>query len=195
MSGSGRKPAASLRRFALDLGPLVLFFVTFQFTHNIYVATALFMAAVLIALGVGYSLERRLSPMPVVTAILVVVFGGLTLYLKNDTFIKMKPTVLYASFGAVLIGGLAFNRLFIKYIFADAFELTEPGWRSLTWRWGIFFFILAVVNEFVWRHFSTGVWVSFKVWGIFPLIFLFALSQAPMLLKHQTENGKLESDG
>jgi intracellular septation protein len=195
MSGAKPPQGLPLRRFALDLGPLVLFFVSFQLSHNIYVATALFMVAVVAALGIGYSLERRLSPMPVVTAILVVVFGGLTLYLKNDTFIKMKPTVLYASFGAVLVGGLAFNRLFVKYVFAGAFELTETGWRHLTWRWGIFFLLLALLNEFVWRNFSTGVWVAFKVWGILPLIFLFALAQAPILLKHQIEDGNIKSDG
>jgi len=182
------KPSPQLqwRRFALDLGPLVLFFAGYQF-FGIYAATGIFMAAVLAALAIGYAAERKISPMPIVTAILVLLFGGLTLYLKNDVFIKMKPTVLYAFFGLVLLGGLFFNRLFIKYAFAQAFELTETGWRSLTWRWGIFFLTLAVVNEIVWRKFSTGTWVAFKVWGILPLIFLFALAQAPFLLKHQIE--------
>ncbi len=188
---SSAKPSPQLqwRRFALDLGPLVLFFVGFQF-FGIYVATAIFMAAVLGALAIGYAAERKISPMPIVTAVLVFLFGGLTLYLKNDTFIKMKPTVLYAFFGLVLLGGLAFNRLFIKYAFAQAFELTETGWRSLTWRWGSFFLALAVVNEVVWRKFSTSTWVAFKVWGILPLIFLFALSQTPFLLKHQIEEAE-----
>lgn len=179
-------PTVPWRRFALDLGPLVLFFLTFEF-FGIYVATAVFMMAVLASLAAGYAAERKLSPMPIVTAILVMLFGGLTLYLKNDVFIKMKPTVLYTFFGAVLIGGLFFNRLFIKYAFAQAFELTEIGWRGLTWRWGTFFLALAVLNEIVWRSFPTGVWVAFKVWGILPLIFLFALSQTPYLLKHQIE--------
>ena len=116
---------------------------------------------------------------------LVLVFGGLTLYLKNDIFIKMKPTVLYAFFGAVLLGGLSVNRLFIKYVFAQAFELDELGWRKLTVRWGIFFLALAVLNETIWRSTTTATWVSFKVWGIIPLIFLFALAQTPLLLKHQ----------
>jgi intracellular septation protein len=114
----------------------------------------------------------------------VIIFGGLTLYLRNDVFIKMKPTVLYTIFGATLLGGLAFNRLFIKYVFTEAFDLTEKGWRGLTWRWGVFFLILAVLNEAVWRNTSTATWVSFKVWGIMSLIFLFALAQTPFLLKH-----------
>ena len=114
--------------------------------------------------------------MPIFTAVLVVVFGGLTLYLQDDVFIKMKPTVLYAFFGALLLGGLSFNRLFIKYVFAQAFELDEPGWKKLTIRWGIFFLALAAINEAVWRATSTETWVAFKVWGIIPLLFLFALA-------------------
>jgi intracellular septation protein len=144
------------------------------------------MAAVLAALAIGYLLEKRLSPMPLFTAVLVVIFGGLTLYLKNDVFIKMKPTVLYGFFGVVLLGGLSVNRLFIKYVFAQAFELDEKGWRKLTVRWGIFCLSLGALNEAVWRSTSTATWVSFKVWGIIPLIVLFALAQTPLLMKHQT---------
>jgi len=109
----------------------------------------------------------------------------LTLYLRNDVFIKMKPTVLYGFFGAVLLGGLGFNRLFIKYVFAQAFELDEQGWKILTVRWGLFFLCLAAINEAVWRTTTTAIWVSFKVWGIIPLIFLFALAQTPLVIKHQ----------
>ena len=180
-----------VRRLALDLGPLLIFFAAFKYL-GIFGATAAFIIAVLVALGLGYLIERRLSPMPLFTAVLVVVFGGLTLYLKNDIFIKMKPTVLYGFFGAVLLGGLAFNRLFIKYVFAQAFELDEKGWKKLTVRWGLFFLCLAVINESVWRATSTATWVSFKVWVIIPLIFLFALAQTPLVIKHQTQdaNGK-----
>jgi len=178
-----------IRRLALDLGPLLIFFAAFKYL-GIFGATAAFMAAVLAALAIGYVLEKRLSPMPLFTAVLVVIFGGLTLYLKNDVFIKMKPTVLYGFFGAVLLVGLRFNRLFIKYVFAQAFELDEIGWRKLTVRWGLFFVALAVLNETVWRSTSTDTWVSFKVWGILPLIFLFALAQTRLVIKHQTESGK-----
>jgi len=177
---------SQFRRLALDLGPLLVFFAGFKYL-GIFGATAAFMAAVLIALAAGWLLEKKLSPMPLVTAVLVIVFGGLTLYLKNDMFIKMKPTVLYAFFGVTLIGGLSFNRLFIKYVFAQAFELDETGWRQLTWRWGLFFLALAVLNEAVWRNASTATWVAFKVWGIIPLIFLFALSQTPFVMKHHIE--------
>jgi len=172
-----------LRRLALDLGPLLIFFAGFKYL-GIFGATAVFMAAILVALALDYVFERRLSPMPLFTAVLVLIFGGLTLYLKNDVFIKMKPTVLYAFFGATLLGGLWFNRLFIKYVFAQAFDLTEGGWRKLTWRWGLFFLALAAVNEAIWRNVSTATWVSFKVWGIVPLIFLFALAQTRLIMRH-----------
>jgi intracellular septation protein len=177
-----------IRRLALDLGPLLIFFAAFKYL-GIFGATAAFMAAVLLALAIGYLVEKKLSPMPLFTAFLVIVFGGLTLYLKNEIFIKMKPTVLYGFFGAVLLGGLSVNRLFIKYVFAQAFELDEPGWKKLTVRWGIFFVALAAINETVWRNTSTETWVAFKVWGIIPLIFLFALAQTPLLLKHQRPDG------
>jgi intracellular septation protein len=180
-----------LMRLGLDLGPLLVFFLAFQWA-GIFTATATFMVAVLTALGVGYSIERRFSPMPVFTAILVLIFGGLTLFLKNDTFIKMKPTILYATFGFTLLGGLAFRRLFVKYVFAAAFELSEEGWRKLTYRWGFFFLALALVNEIIWRHLPTADWVKFKVFGIVPLIMLFALAQMPLVMKHDV-NQKRES--
>ena len=172
-----------IRKLLLDMGPLFLFFAAFQYA-GIFVATGMFMVAAVLSVAVGWHLEKKLSPIPLITAILVLIAGGLTLYLRNDVFIKMKPTVLYVIFGATLLGGLRFNRLFIKYVFAEAFDLTDQGWRGLTWRWGIFFLILAALNEAVWRSTSTATWVSFKVWGIVGLIFLFALAQTPFLLKH-----------
>jgi intracellular septation protein len=186
MSGVSKQQQSPLLKLALDLGPLVLFFAAFKF-GDIFKATAVFMAATLAALAIGYARTRKISPMPLVTAIIVVVFGGLTLYLQNDTFIKMKLTVVYGIFGAVLLGGLAFNRLFIKVVFAQAFELDETGWRKLTWRWGFFAFGLAVLNEIIWRNFSTDIWVDFKVWAVIPLVMLFALAQTPLVMKHQIE--------
>ncbi len=176
-----------LRRLALDLGPLALFFGTYKLLGNFFVATGVFMAAILGSLAMGYAAEKRLSPMPVVTALLVLVFGGLTIGLKSEVFLKIKPTVLYTFFSALLLGGLVFNRLFIKYVFEQAFDLTETGWRSLTWRWGLFFVFLAVLNEIIWRNMSTDFWVSFKFAGVLPLTFLFALAQTPFVLKHQIE--------
>lgn len=175
-------------RLGLDLGPLIVFFGAFRF-FGIFMATGCFMAAVLLALCIGYIRERRFSPMPLITAVLVLVFGALTLYLRNDIFIKMKPTVLYLLFSLLLAGGLACNRLLIRYVFSQAFELDDTGWRVLTWRWSAFFLALAVLNEVVWRNFATSVWVSFKVWAIIPLIFLFALAQTPLVFRHQIKAG------
>lgn len=186
MSDAPKKKMSPLARLAFDLGPLIVFFGVFEI-YGIFAATGAFMVAVIAALVFGYMRERRLSPMPLFTAVLVVIFGGLTIYLHNDTFIKVKVTVLYGIFGALLLGGLYFNHLFIKYIFAEAFDLSERGWRTLTMRWGIFFLLLAGANEYIWRHYSTPIWVWFKVWCIIPLIFLFALAQMPLVLKHQVE--------
>ena len=172
-----------LRRMALDLGPLLIFFAAFKW-GGFFVATAAFMVAIIVALAIGYTIEKKLSPMPLFTAVMVLIFGGLTLYLENKTFLKVKVTIIYSFFGITLLGGLLFNRLFIKYVFAQAFDLTESGWRQLTWRWGIFFLALAVVNEAVWRNTSEDNWVSFKVWVIVPLIFVFALSQTGLVMKH-----------
>ncbi|MES2256815.1 MAG: septation protein A [Pseudomonadota bacterium] len=175
-----------LRKLALDMGPLFIFFVAFEFA-GIFFATGIFMIAALTSVALGWHFEKKLSPIPLITAILVLIAGGLTLYLRNDVFIKMKPTGLYIIFGATLLGGLRFNRLFIKYVFGEAFDLTEKGWRGLTLRWGLFFLALAAINETVWRNTSTATWVSFKVWGITGLIFLFALAQTPFLLKHNAD--------
>jgi len=193
MSTDKATERAHLRRLALDLGPLLLFFGAFKL-FGFFVATGVFMTAIVAALAIGFARERRVSPMPAITAVLVLVFGGLTLFLKSEVFLKIKPTVLYAFFSAMLLGGLAFNRLFIKYIFEHAFDLNEKGWRALTWRWGLFFIFLAVLNEVVWRTTSTDFWVTFKVAGVLPLTLLFALAQTPFVLKHQRREPVKASD-
>ena len=175
-----------LLKIALDLGPLVLFFFA-NSRYGIFAATATFMVAVVAALAVSYALTRRLPIMPVVTAIIVVIFGGLTLILHDATFIKVKPTIIYALFGGALLGGLYFDKPLLGVVFDSLFDLTGEGWRKLTWRWAIFFFALAVLNEIVWRNVSTDVWVDFKVFGVVPLTFLFAALQAPLLKKYATE--------
>jgi intracellular septation protein len=173
-------------KLALDLGPLALFF--FANSHyGIFVATAAFMVAVLAALAVSYVLTRQVAIMPVVTAIIVVVFGGLTLVLHDATFIKVKPTIIYALFGGVLIGGLLFNKPLLGIVFDSMFHLTDEGWRKLTLRWAIFFLALAFLNEIVWRNTSTDVWVDFKVFGVMPLTFLFGALQVPLLKKYAAE--------
>jgi intracellular septation protein len=170
-------------KLVLDIGPLVLFFAA-NARFGIFTATAGFMVAVLIALAVAYAKTRRIEVMPLVTAVIVIIFGGLTLVLHNDTFIKLKPTIIYLLFGGTLIGGLAFGKSFLGVLFDSVFDLTDEGWRKLTWRWAFFFFALAVLNEIVWRNFSTDIWVSFKLFGVVPLTFLFGALQYPLLTKY-----------
>ncbi len=175
-----------LLKLAFDLGPLALFFFA-NSRYGIFAATATFMVAVLAALAASYLMTRHLPIMPVVTAVIVLVLGGLTLILHNDVFIKIKPTILYALFGAVLLGGLLFDKVFLGVLFDSLFHLTDEGWRKLTVRWVIFFFALAVLNEIVWRNTSTNVWVDFKVFGVMPLTLLFGALQYPLLQKYAAE--------
>jgi intracellular septation protein len=173
-------------KLAFDLGPLALFFFA-NSRYGIFVATGTFMVAVLAALAASYVLTRHLPIMPVVTAIIVLVFGGLTLILHNDLFIKIKPTIIYVLFGGVLLGGLLFGKSFLGVVFDSLFHLTEEGWRKLTLRWALFFFVLAVLNEIVWRNTSTDVWVNFKVFGVVPLTLIFGALQYPLLKKYAVE--------
>jgi intracellular septation protein len=179
------------RRLLLDLGPLVVFFAAFQF-FGIYVATGTFMVLVLASLITGFVLEKKFSPIALFSAAVVLIFGGLTIYLRNDLFLKIKPTVIYSTFTVILLGGLLFNRLFIKYVLAFEFEMPESAWRALTWRWGLFFAFLAGLNEIVWRNTTTAQWVFFKVWITIPLVALYGMLQLPLLLKHMPEENKAE---
>jgi intracellular septation protein len=176
-------------KLVLDLGPLLLFFFA-NTRFGIFAATATFMVAVIAALIVSYVITRHLPIMPVVTAIIVLVFGGLTLFLHDATFIKVKPTIIYAMFGAILLGGLLFNKPLLGVVFDSLFRLTDEGWRKLTWRWTFFFFALAVLNEIVWRNASTDVWVDFKVFGVVPLTFLFAALQYPLTQKYALDQAE-----
>jgi len=170
-------------KLVLDIGPLALFFAA-NAKFGIYVATGSFMVAVLIALAVSYSLTRHIAIMPLVTAVIVLVFGGLTLILHDDLFIKLKPTIIYVLFGGTLLAGLALGKPFLSILFDQMFHLTAEGWRKLTWRWSLFFFALAVLNEIVWRTQTTDFWVSFKLFGVVPLTFVFGALQMPLINKY-----------
>ncbi len=180
-----------LTKLALEMGPLILFFAV-NATTNLMTATAVFVTATVVALAVSYAIARTIPVMPLIGGAFVIVFGGLTLYLDNDLFIKIKPTIVNLLFAAILFGGLIAGKLFLKLVLESAFKATDEGWRILTWRWSIFFVVLAVINEIVWRNFSTDTWVAFKVWGIMPLTMVFGMAQVSVLMKHQLpekENG------
>ena len=193
-------------KLALELGPLVVFFFAnargdwvasllpfLSGMQPIFIATACFMIATVISLTISRVKFGKLPVMPLVSGVVVFVFGGLTLYLQDDTFIKMKPTIVNCLFGSVLLIGLWFGKSLLGYVFDSVFQLNEEGWRILTFRWGLFFFFLALINEVVWRGFSTDFWVSFKVFGVMPITMIFGLMQMPLLTKYApdeaAENG------
>jgi len=189
-------------KLVLELGPLVIFFfvnakgaflterfgIGDLFPQPIFLATAVFMVVMLASITISWIISRHLAIMPLITGIVVLVMGGLTLWLQDDTFIKVKPTIVNVFFGAVLLIGMAFGRSFLAYVFDAAFALDNEGWRKLTLRWGLFFFFLAGLNELVWRTQSTDFWVAFKVWGTMPLTMIFALAQLPLMQRHMVQD-------
>jgi len=192
-AGGGAQPPAAaspatppLTKLLIELGPLLVFFFA-NAKFGIFVATGAFMVAIALSLGASWHLEKRLPPMALVTGVVVMVFGGLTLWLEDELFIKLKPTIVNTLFGVVLLGGLARGRSFLKVVFGPVFQLTDEGWRLLTVRWMFFFFALAILNEIVWRNFTTDQWVTFKVFGIMPLTLVFTMFQMPLLQKHGIE--------
>lgn len=210
------KPAALAKprenpglKLALELGPILVFFfanlrgewlinhfpVLAKLGGPLFVATAFFMVATVLSLVVSKIVVKHLPLMPFVSAVVVLVFGGLGIYLQNELFIKMKPTIINTLFGVVLLGGLFFGKSLLGYVFNAAFRLDDEGWRKLTFRWGLFFLFLAVLNEVVWRNFSDDAWITFKVWGTMPITILFTMSQMPLIMKHslEDEDGEKES--
>ncbi|MFA7416600.1 MAG: septation protein A [Rhizobium sp.] len=197
-----------LLKMALEIGPLLVFFFgnlrgewlakTFPVLSVVggplLIATALFMVATVISLIVSKIVFKHLPVMPFVSGIVVMVFGSLSIWLQDETFIKMKPTIVNTLFGVVLLGGLFFGKSLLGYVFNAAFQLDEDGWKKLTLRWGLFFLFLAVLNEVVWRNFSDAVWVNFKVWGTMPITILFTLAQMPLIMRHTLEDETASTD-
>jgi intracellular septation protein len=163
-------------KLAVELGPLGVFFVTNGWL-GIFAATAVFMAATTAALLVSWLFLKRIPVMLLVSGMLVLVFGALTLFLHNDLFIKIKPTIVNLLFACVLLAGLSYNRLFIKMLLGEALHLTEIGWRKLQHRQALFFIFLAGLNEVIWRSFSTEFWAGFKLFGVLPMAMLFMALQ------------------
>ncbi len=188
------EPAPSvLLKLAIELGPLLVFFGA-NAAAGIYAGTAAFMAATVVSLAAAWFSYHKVPVMPLVSGAIVLVFGGLTLYLRDDTFIKLKPTIVYTMFAALLAAGLMWKKPMLELLFGPMFTLTEEGWRKLTIRWALFFAAMAVVNEIVWRNFSTDIWVSFKAFGFLPLTFLFAIAQVPLMQRHGAEAAEQGTD-
>lgn len=201
---AARPSENALMKLALEMGPLMLFFAANSKPEwfkpivgvvfgealvnapkaPILIATAVFMVAMLVSLIATWVLHRKLPIMPLVSGAVVLVFGGLTIALQDDMFIKLKPTIVNTLFGCILLGGLAMGKPLLPYVLDSVFQLDMEGWKKLTFRWGVFFFVLAGINEIVWRTQSTDFWVAFKVWGVMPLTIAFTLAQTPMMMRH-----------
>src|ERR1700759_4473671 len=187
-----KKQPHPLFKLATEGGPLLVFFIANAKFH-LFVATAAFMVAVVAAMVASYVVTRHVPIMALVTGVIVLVFGTLTLALHDETFIKIKPTIIYSLFAAVLGGGLLFGRSFIAIMFDQMFNLTPQGWRILTMRWALFFFAMAILNEVVWRTQSTNFWVNFKVFGVTPLTMIFAITQMSLVKRYHIEPASLEA--
>ncbi len=174
-------------KLALEMGPLVLFFLT-NAKFGIFIATGVLMAGVVAALAASWLLTRHVPIMPLVTAVAVLVFGGLTFIFQDELFIKMKPTIVNTIFGSVLLIALAMGKPLLPVVLDSMMRLTETGWKILTLRWGLFFFLLAGLNEVVWRTQTTDFWVSFKVFGTMPITVVFALAQIPLMMKYELKD-------
>jgi intracellular septation protein len=185
-----KQEPAGLARLMIDIGPLLIFFLVNFLAPvpgalKIFVATGAFMAAMVTALVFSAVRYRYVSPLLLFSAVMVVVLGGLTIWLHNETFIKIKPTIYYALVAGLLAFGLATRRPLLKMVLGSTYPgLDEEGWRKLTRNWAIFFAVMAAVNEAVWRNSTTDFWIGFKLWGAVPATLLFAIANVPMLLRH-----------
>ncbi len=180
-------------RPAVEYGPLIFFFIGYV-KYGLMAATGALMAASVVAIAVSYIVERRVPIVTVVTAVVVMIFGGLTLYFDDERFIKLKPTIVQGLFSAVLIGGLIVDRPLLKPLLKGAWQLTDQGWRTLTLRFGIFFAVMAVINEIVWRTQTTDFWVNYKIFGAIVLTLAFTASQARLIMRSQLDPEEEEAD-
>ena len=181
-------------RPVVEFGPIAAFFIAYSIA-DLFVATSSIMVATALALALSYIMERRIPLMPLITAGIIGVFGGLTLWLQDETFIKMKPTIIQVIIGTVLYSGLLTKRLFLKSLMGAAWHITDEGWRVLTVRFALFFFLMGALNEVVWRTQSTDLWVNFKVFGLMGLTIVFILTQLPLLKRFAIEvNGASDTE-
>src|SRR5579871_260452 len=181
-----------LFKLATELGPLLVFFAA-NARYHLFVATGAFMVAIVAAMVASYIVTRHVPLMAIVTGVIVLVFGTLTLVLHDETFIKVKPTIIYGLFALVFGGGLLFGRSFIAILFDQVFNLTAEGWRILTLRWALFFLAMAILNEIIWRTQSTDFWVAFKAFGAIPLTMVFAVTQMPLVKRFHIEPVSLQA--
>ncbi len=177
----------SIFKLLIDIGPLAVFFV-FYTRSDLKTAILPFMIATTIAVLFSYIIEKKIPIMPTVGAIIILIFGGLTIYFDNETFFKMKPTIINLLFAGILYVGIILNKSLLRYLLGAALKLQDEGWDILTKRWIGFFIALAILNEIIWRTQTTDIWVNFKVFGILPITFIFTLAQFSTIKKYQIED-------
>jgi intracellular septation protein len=195
MSETTRRELPQGLKLALDFAPLVAFFVAYK-VGGVYWATSIIIALTIVSLIIGYAMTGRVAKFPLFSGMLITVMGGLTLYLHNDMFVKMKPTAANLIFAGILGGGLLTNRMFLKDLLGSAVEMPQAAWRTLTWRWVMFFIALAALNEYVWRTMAESTWVNFKVFGLMGLTMVFAVANAPFMARHMPKDDtKPSADG
>ena len=174
----------NIYKLIIDIGPLAVFFI-FYTRSDLQSAILPLMIATIIAVLFSYTLEKKIPVMPTVGAIIILVFGGLTIYFDNDVFFKMKPTIINLLFAGILYGGIVLKKPLLRYLLGAALKLQDKGWSILTKRWIGFFIALAILNEIIWRTQSTDIWVNFKVFGILPITFIFTITQFSVIKKYQ----------
>ena len=177
----------NIYKLLIDIGPLAVFFI-FYTRGDLKTAILPFMIATIIAVLFSYILEKKIPIMPTVGAAIILIFGGLTIYFDNETFFKMKPTIINLLFAGILYGGVILNKSLLRYLLGAALKLQDEGWDILTKRWIGFFIALAILNEIIWRTQTTDIWVNFKVFGILPITFIFTLTQFSTIKKYQIED-------
>ena len=177
----------SIFKLLIDIGPLAVFFV-FYTRSDLKTAILPFMIATIISVLLSYIIEKKIPIMPTVGAAIILIFGGLTIYFDNETFFKMKPTIINLLFAGILYGGIILNKSLLRYLLGAALKLQDEGWDILTKRWLGFFIALAILNEIIWRTQTTDIWVNFKVFGILPITFIFTLTQFTTIKKYQIED-------
>jgi len=200
MNETTAKPKNGLLNFMLDFGPLLVFFGTFKYfssdddlLRGPLTATAVFMVAIIIAMIVAKIKLGKISPMMWMSSILVIGFGGLTLYFNDPKFLQVKPTIIYSFFAVLLLGGYWRGKAMLRYLLEQAFEgVSDEGWLKLSRNWGVFFIAMAIANELIWRNFSFDTWTSIKVFGFTAASFIFTLANVPLLLKHGLSLGEEE---
>ena len=172
---------------ATDFGPLLAFFAA-NWLGGIYWATGILMVAIVIASAISWMMTGKISPMHIVTLVFVLLFGGLTIWLENETFIKVKVSLVNGLFGTILVGGWLMGKSLLKFVMGEFLNLDDAGWRKLSLRWGLMFYGLAVLNEIVWRSVSTDTWVTFKVFGLLAVTMIFGMCQMPLIMRHMVKD-------